>query len=50
MINVQFIRHTCIFKYRIYSIWGLIKFLDFESGRLFEAGAYSGLGASFQLV
>ena len=36
------------FIYRIYSInpaWALIKFLDLESGRLFEVGAYSRLGA-----
>ena len=25
--------------------WALIKFVDVESGRLFEAGAYSRLGA-----
>ena len=25
--------------------WELIKFLDLESGRLFEVGAYSRLGA-----
>ena len=35
--------------YRIYSInrpgRALIKFLDLESGRLFEVGAYSRLGA-----
>ena len=35
--------------YRIYSInrgpWSLVKFLDLESGRLFEEGAYSRLGA-----
>ena len=29
--------------------WALIKFLDLESGRLFEVGAYSRLGA-FQQV
>ena len=32
-------------KYRIYLInrpsWALIKFLDLESGRLFEVGAYN---------
>ena len=35
--------------YRIYSInrpsWALIKFLDLESGCLFEVGAYLRLGA-----
>ena len=30
---------------RIYSSWALIKFLDLESWRLFEVGAYSRLGA-----
>ena len=28
---------------RIYSPWAIIKFLDLESGRLFEVGAYSRL-------
>ena len=28
-----------------YSRWALIKFLDLESGRLFEVGVYSRLGA-----
>ena len=30
---------------RLTAPWALIKFLDLESGRLFEVGAYSRLGA-----